>query len=156
MDSIHRNRLLRFQKRMGANVSKWKCGPCGGNGHEGSCIWCGGTGRPSFQQAYMLGLSHGQARGEKPFNRNAWQWIGSLLDILNDYGSLDALDAAFPGDSKLKFSKVLKRANEGNVEAVMRIVHRMRTDSDPESLKAIFMSSSIVNILSEISPPRGF
>ncbi len=126
---------------------KWKCNECGGGGNEGNCIWCGGTGRPSYQQAFMLGLSCGQEGYMIQHNQS----VGDLLRILSDYGSTESLDAAFHGD--IKFSTLIKKVKEDSVDAVMTIIHRMRSFGTEADLNAFF-DNKVSRLIDEISPLR--
>lgn len=79
-------------------------------------------------------------------------WVGGLLRILSSYGDTDALNAAFHGD--VKFSKLLRMAKEGGVEAVMAIVHRMRSFGSKKDLDALFIDDKVSYYIDEISPNR--
>ena len=127
--------------------SKWKCRDCGGGGDSGNCMWCGGTGRPSYQQAHMKGLSSGQ----KGYKIQCETFVKRLLVILTNYGSASALNTAFPG--VIEFTSEVTAAGNGSVAAVMAITHRMKSSFSREDLDAFF-GESVYYIIEEISPNR--
>jgi len=143
-------------------MSKWKCQECGGGGRlfdlnaedKFDCFWCGGTGRPSFQQAYLQGLAFGQ--GDQPLEFRlirSGSSIISLLKVLNEYGERDALNAMFPGDPDFTF--ILACANQGFVKPLMHLVHRMRMQYDTKTLDGLFADYKASWLIREISPQRG-